>query len=197
MERVLRIGLSLTAFGVFGMVLVGAPQGDASGNWLDARTANWNRPGAAIPLAPKTTGIPAAACASMLATPQSREELALSRAGWLLPGRTPPSNSSVSVILAMSSFGAMCRPNEYQQFVFVDGQFAGTLSPTLMYARLDGSSIKLSFNAKQELVVEFARYGPHDPLCCPSFVSTAEYEILSENGRPVVSLKNATTRAAR
>jgi hypothetical protein len=94
-------------------------------------------------------------------------------------------------------FDGMCRAYEYQLFVFVDGKFAGTLSPTLMYPRLDGSSGKVSVNAKQELVVEFSRYGPHDPLCCASFVSTAEYEILLENGRPVVSLKNATTRAAQ
>jgi hypothetical protein len=67
MERVLRIGLVLTAFWAFGMNLFGAPQTAAPGAWLDARTANWNRPGAAIPVAPKGTGQPPSRCAGMLA----------------------------------------------------------------------------------------------------------------------------------
>jgi hypothetical protein len=163
--------------------------------WLDSKSQNWNRPGMSIPTAPQRTGESGATCPTLIAKPQSDEELALDRAGWLLfSGRKPTPQGSVSVILAMLGFDGRCQPYEYQLFVFVDGEFAGTLSPDLMYPRLDGSAIEVSFNANQGPTVEFARYGPDDPLCCASRISTAEYKILHENGHAVVSLSTVTTR---
>jgi hypothetical protein len=175
--------------------VAGARQGNTAGSWLDARSTNWNRAGAPIPIAPKGTGEPPSRCAAMLAMPQSDEELALSRAGWSLLGTAR--RGSVSVTTGLLGFDGMCRAFEYQEFVFVGGQSAGTLSPNLMYARLDGSAMKTSFDAKQAPMEEFARYSLRDPLCCASGVSTAEYEILVENGHPVVALKNVTTRAVQ
>ena len=45
----------------------------------------------------------------------------------------------------MPLLDGMCRPNLYQDFVFVDGKFARTLSPSLMNARSDGASQKVRF----------------------------------------------------
>ena len=43
------------------------------------------------------------------------------------------------VVAALSGYDGMCRPLGYNVFVFVDGQFAGTISPDVMDSRTDGS----------------------------------------------------------
>lgn len=163
--------------------------------WLDSTPRNWNKPGASIPTAPKTAGQLPANCAATLATPESNEELALSRAGWSLQGTKRI--GLVAVVTGALGFDGMCRPVDYQMFVFAEGKFAGTLSPNLMSSRLDGSAIKVSLNGNQDPIVDFARYQLSDPLCCPSRVSTAEYEILFESGHPVVEFKKVRTRAGQ
>jgi hypothetical protein len=88
----------------------------------------------------------------------------------------------------------MCRPDPYQHFVFVRGKFAGTLSPRLMRARSDGSLNKVNFTGPGKIVADFSRYTGADPLCCPSQISEATYEVRERSGRPVVILVGVRTR---
>jgi hypothetical protein len=103
-------------------------------------------------------------------------------------------SAGVTVVGASEDLDGMCRPNLYQDFVFVDGKFAETLSPSLMYARSDGGSRKVSFPAPNRILVEFDRYTDKDPLCCPSRISEATFEIHKEGGQPIVNLLSVRTR---
>jgi hypothetical protein len=89
----------------------------------------------------------------------------------------------------------MCRPDLYQDFVFVNGKFAGTISPTLMNARSDGGAVKIAFPAAVKILVEFSRFTDKDPLCCPSRISEGTFEIRYEGGKPVVVLTGVRTRS--
>ncbi len=81
----------------------------------------------------------------------------------------------------------------YQAFVFVDGRYAGTLSPELMHSRSDGSLIwDVKFTGDRTFAVEFARYSETDPLCCPSRISTVTYQ-LRDGRNPRVVATNVTT----
>jgi hypothetical protein len=81
----------------------------------------------------------------------------------------------------------MCRPWQYQAFVFVDGKFAGTLAPDVMNARTDGSYFTAkSGDADAPLVAEFNRYTDRDPLCCPSRRATVSYRIDTSAAGPLV-----------
>jgi hypothetical protein len=86
----------------------------------------------------------------------------------------------------------MCRPFEYNVFVFSQGTYAGTLSPDNMNSRTDGS---LFVGPGQQVAVigpsgsiaaNFIRYADTDPLCCPSRgVSHVVYSVQMTNGQPV------------
>jgi hypothetical protein len=165
------------------------------GDWLDSSPALWNRPRRAVGKAPKVDWdeIPEM-CRSEPRSPRTREERAVVRAGWLLI--LSHQIRDVMVVTGAADLDGMCRPNEYQDFVFVNGKYAGTLSPKTMGARSDGSSVKVSFPSKREILAEFDRYRREDPLCCPSRISEARYEISEEEGKPVVILKSVRTRPA-
>ena len=81
----------------------------------------------------------------------------------------------------------MCRPLGYQEFVFVDGVFAGTTSPKLMNARTDGSLLETDIKSSTQLTAQFARYTDRDALCCASRTSTVTYRIDGVNiNRPLI-----------
>jgi hypothetical protein len=46
--------------------------------------------------------------------------------------------AGTSVVLGLAGFDGMCRPLRVHAFVFIDGAFAGTLTPSVMNARSDG-----------------------------------------------------------
>jgi len=71
----------------------------------------------------------------------------------------------------------MCRPLTYQEFVFVRGVFAGTLSPGTMDSRADGSLNRVTLQGDRRLVAEYARYTRADALCCPSRTTSVVFEI--------------------
>jgi hypothetical protein len=76
----------------------------------------------------------------------------------------------------MAGADGMCRPVTYNLFVFVAGKFAGTLSPTVMTSRLDGSSGMVEL-MPDGIDTEFSRYRATDPLCCPSSRVRVRYRI--------------------
>ena len=117
-------------------------------------------------------------------------------AGWTLFG---PAQlfAATTVVMAKANVDGMCRPLRYQAFVFVDGRFAGTLSPVPMDSRTDGAlSIVRLFRAN-EMVAEFTRYAATDALCCPSRTSTVIYRIDAAPRAPVVTPVSISTSPPR
>lgn len=163
-----------------------------SGGWLDSRPVQWNRPGSALPTAPQLDRdeIPEI-CRNEPRKPETPAERAVVSAGWMFI----VSNRSADreVILGAADLDGMCRPNQYQEFVFIAGKYAGTLSPKLMDSRTDGSIGRVSFRGPN-IVVEFDRYRPEDPFCCPSRISEAVFAVRTFHGNPVVAHLTVNTR---
>jgi hypothetical protein len=154
----------------------------APASWLDAKTpANWNVAGAPLPARPGPRDAeltPGGRCASSARPATSPEDRALRARGWSLVGPYQRFGATV-VMFATAGADGMCRPNGFQAFVFVNGVFAGTLSPVPMNARTDGSIASLNvsiFNAS-EISADFARYSDQDPLCCPHGTTNVLYQI--------------------
>ena len=160
-------------------------------SWLEQKPlTNWNKPGATVPKAPNNT--------STQDTPRYQhqirdaatpEERAVQSAGWTLYNVRGDGKSSggISLIKGLTDFDGMCRPSGYQEFVFVNGAFAGTTSPKLMNSRTDGSLSETDIKSSTQLIAKFSRYTEQDPLCCASRTSTVTYRIERVNlKRPLV-----------
>jgi LppP/LprE lipoprotein len=175
-----------------------AAQEAASGGWLDRALTNWNAAGGTMPSAPAADE-PVAAIISRcrLAPPRSTAaERAVDAAGWIPFWNVDQQlvRDDVEIVGGMRAADGMCRPESYNLFVFVGGRFAGTLSPVLMASRLDGSSGVVRM-APPKIATEFARYGPTDPLCCPSSRVTVNYVIDRSAAGPIVApVEVRTTR---
>jgi LppP/LprE lipoprotein len=171
----------------------------APGSWLDAKApANWNASGAALPVRPGARDAelaPGGRCASGVRPATAPEDRALTARGWSLVGPYTRYGTT-SVVMAMASADGMCRPNGYQAFVFVNGSFAGTLSPKLMDARTDGSisSLSVSVYDAADVSAGFMRYNAQDALCCPHGATTVMYHVQTA-GRPRVTPLSTETRA--
>ena len=161
---------------IFAFLLFAQVAFAASGDWLDRPLAEWNRPGASLPMAPPPKGDPPTdpRCAGPLRQPERPPERAVVKAGWSLFGKARFSGATI-VLLAEASVDGMCRPWDYQAFVFVSGRYAGTLSPKLMDSRTDGALTEVRVVSPTEIEVVFLRYVDADPLCCPSRLSTVRY----------------------
>jgi hypothetical protein len=171
----------------------------APGSWLDAKTpANWNAAGAALPARPGARDAelaPGGRCAAGVRPATAPEDRALVERGWSLVGPYTRYGRT-SVVMATASADGMCRPNGYQAFVFVNGTFAGTLSPKLMDARSDGSisSLNVSVYAAATVSADFMRYDAQDALCCPHAETTVTYRVQTA-GRPRVTPLSTETHA--
>jgi hypothetical protein len=88
----------------------------------------------------------------------------------------------------------MCRPLGYNVFVFVDGQFAGTIAPDSMDSRTDGSGDVRFFATRDSITAEFQRYTPTDPLCCPSVTNTVFYQINRTRSGPVLEPQSVSAQ---
>jgi len=177
--------LRATALSIFVTLFAFAAFGQTS--WLDRPLNNWNRAGGAVPQAPRTLAPIDEMCRRTTRTPVSIADRALTRAGWTLFGPTQ-SYGSTTVIMAMASADGMCRPNEYNAFVFASDRFIGTLAPTPMGARSDGALGQYHLQSATELSAEFARYTDSDPLCCPSQKSMVTYSLA-----PIVKASDVDT----
>ena len=158
-----------------------------SGGWLDTLPLAWNEAGASLPKAPEPKGDPPSdpRCASVLRQPGTPTERALAAAGWSLFAK-PKVRGATTVLLGDASVDGMCRPWDYQAFVFVKGCFAGRLSPALMDSRADGALSEVRLLSPTDIEVSFLRYTDTDALCCPSRLSTARYRIERRAKRPAV-----------
>ncbi len=175
---VLLLGLSLSAQ---------APEA----SWLDRPLKNWNVSGRALPRAMpngETIAEISKRCAmpSLMSTPGER---ALAGGGWLPLHMFDRQivQRDVEIVGGLAGADGMCRPTQFNVFVFVKGQLAGVLSPSDMDSRTDGSiggGIRLAED--ETIAADFARYTGVDPLCCPSGRVTVRYRIERTASPPVV-----------
>ncbi|MBK9153999.1 MAG: YbaY family lipoprotein [Chloracidobacterium sp.] len=181
-----------TIFLVTLVLMAGAASAQRS--WLDRPVdSNWNSGNGVVPNAPRNVGRIEGVCQDQVRQPESIADRAVTRAGWFLFGASQ-SYGPVTLVTAMADVDGMCRPNNYNAFVFVGSRFAGTLSPTPAGARSDGAIGSVHLVGPTRITAEFARYTSQDALCCPSQMSFVEYAI-SSGARPVVRVEDVRTEA--
>jgi hypothetical protein len=165
----------------------GAPGGTG---WLDQPLTNWNRPGSALPQAPRGSSATELLkrCPPIGPPPSSAAARQLSAAGWLpfLPLDREIIQGDVEILAGMADADGMCRPMAYQLFVFVGGAFAGALSPQPMDSRADQSSGPLRVLEDGIVQVDFSRFTSSDALCCPSAHVAVRYKIDRQQTPPLV-----------
>lgn len=192
-----------TLLPIAALVLAAAPAAaqTVASRWLDARTiANWNKPGMAIPRGPKSSYAgEIAECEKRGAeetakSPPTPETRRVAAAGWRGAAVDKRAGDTV-IVFARNGADGMCRPMDYQYFVFVKGRFAGTLSPRPMHSRVDGSGWLEQKPGATRFTADFARYRRDDPLCCPARTSTVTYELREGPGGPIVVPARVATKA--
>ncbi|MGH9163520.1 MAG: LppP/LprE family lipoprotein [Vicinamibacteraceae bacterium] len=165
----------------------------SSGSWLDRPVSNWNKPGAAVPKPAKGEYEPGMddKCKETLRKGEGPEDTQVTQAGWFLFGPRQTYND-VTLVSGMSGADGMCRPFGYHVFLFVGGQFAGTVSPEPMASRMDGAAGPASLFSDETLAVEFSRYTEDDPLCCPSSRTSVSYRIDRNGAQPALVPEDIT-----
>ena len=176
-------------------VLVPQPAG-ADGAWLDGPVTNWNQPGMAIPPAPPRNSASQPQCFDSALQPDSPTRQALVDAGWVIFKATGATGSPMEILSGQANADGMCRPTDYQVFVFVSGVFAGTLSPLLMSSRTDGALVEMTVPAGDTIQATYLRYTPQDALCCPSARSTGTFKLNLSGTLPVIELQSVSTESA-
>lgn len=159
--------------------------------WLDQPLSNWNQAGMALPQAPPIDPATNPQCLPQQRPVETDADQAVVDAGWTLFGGYE-GGWNTYVVRGLSGYDGMCRPLGYNAFVFVDGQFAGTISPDLMNSRTDGAGDVRVFGAKDSLFAEFRRYSATDPLCCPSGSATVFYQVSRTAAGPVLVPQSVT-----
>lgn len=182
--------MKLRILGFFFSTFLLAAGVSAQVSWLDRPLRNWNTGEGVVPNAPQTLAPIDARCRDQIRTPESLADRAVTRAGWSLFGASQ-TYSPVTVVMGFASVDGMCRPNQYNAFVFVNNRFAGTLAPEPVASRTDGSFGKIQL-FRNTLTAEFARYTANDPLCCPSQTSLVSYSITT-GARGVVKPDDVST----
>ncbi len=152
------------------------------GAWLEAPLSNWNTLGMAIPLA-NAQAPQNPRCMGSVRPPETPVDHLLVERGWLLFGAYQ-AGWGIDVVHAASGMDGMCRPMQYNVFVFRYGQFMGTISPELMDSRTTGQEAGTTLLGREGeggiilITARFLRYAPDDPLCCPSLPAiTVTYEV--------------------
>jgi len=171
------------------------PAPNARTSWLDdSKPASWTSAGAPIPRAPHAAGTVDPRCRALARPAELDADKRLSEQGWDLIGAYQ-GGWGVVVLEGAASYDGMCRPLAYQEFVFVRGAFAGTLSPATMDSRADGSLNRVTLQGDRRLVAEYARYARSDALCCPSRTTAVVFEIAA--GQAVVRPLSTSTFSNR
>ncbi|MPZ20602.1 MAG: hypothetical protein GEV06_22225 [Luteitalea sp.] len=157
-----------------------ARQGAAGTNWLDQPLTNWNDadrlPAAAPPRGEDGDALRARCGITRGESPAHRT---LEEEGW-----TPYSHldreltrGDVELLAGMTAADEACQPTHFQMFVFVQGRFAGTLSPQPMTTGRDGSAGAVRIIEADIIRGEFARFQDSDAPCCPTSRMTVQYRI--------------------
>lgn len=163
--------------------------------WLDqSKPVSWNKPGLSIPAAPAVQELVNPYCRELARPPELAEDIRVRDRGWQLYGPYQ-GGWQIVVIHGTATHDGMCRPWQYQAFVFVRGVFAGTLSPKPMDSRTDGALTRVFLVNDHQLRAEYVRYAAKDPACCPSRTTSVEFEIARDE--PVVRPLSASTSSNR
>lgn len=157
----------------------GAPAGPS---WLDEPLQTW--PVAPSVPAPRAAASSSAARACLANPPASPEAEQARAAGWrpFQMFDRAVGRGSVVVLGGLRELTADCAPAAFQVFVFVDGAFAGTLSPVEMTTGRDGVVGAIRVRPDDVITAEFARYRAGDSECCPSGRVRVSYRIDRSRG---------------
>jgi hypothetical protein len=167
----------------------------AAGAWLDGPVKNWNNEPLVTPHAPgDLRELCASQCTKQIRKARSREDREVTKAGWALVAPAKARGDTV-IVLGMQNADGMCRPLQYQYFVFVRGKFAGTLSPRPMDSRSDGAINLVEPVSSSHIHVQYSRYKDSDPLCCPSRLSTIEFTLQLEKSGSIIVAGTPQTAA--
>ncbi|HLZ73254.1 MAG TPA: LppP/LprE family lipoprotein [Dehalococcoidia bacterium] len=187
--------LVLAALLLAALALVGARPAHADGSWMDQPLVNWNTAGAAVPAAP-AGDFSNPRCGQDERPVETAEDQAVSDAGWTLFGAYQ-GGWGITLISGLSGYDGMCRPFGYQFFVFVNGAFAGTISPEAMNSRFDGSATIVRLVSSGRITAQFSRYSDADPLCCPSRISFVTYGFDDSQGAPLLAPLEVSTQSTQ
>jgi LppP/LprE lipoprotein len=148
-----------------------------------------------IPSAPQGQKNANPRCRELVREAASEVDQQVRAHGWDLVGPSTEGHE-ILVIVGAANYDGMCRPLQYQEFVFVRGSFAGTLSPRPMDSRTDGALGRVTLQSDRRLQAEYARYAAADPLCCPSRTTRVVFDIEKEPSvlKPV-SASTVSTRS--
>jgi hypothetical protein len=159
-------------------------ESDPSGNWLD-NNLNWNQVGASLPQAPIQEGNNLPNCQQTVRPAVLPEDRLVEAAGWILTDAAQIYGAT-TIVTGMADADGMCRPMDFQVFVFTHGKFSGTLSPILMDSRTDGSLFKFDLYREGMIDASFNRYVPGDAQCCASGESRVFYEVDPQSKPPLL-----------
>ena len=181
------------------LTFAAAAQSGSAGSWLEQQPlAGWNTPGGALPQAPSMPESREAVIKRcQLTPPQSTgAEKALAAAGWIPFWNVDRQliRDDIEIVGGMASADSACQPATYNLFVFVGGQFAGTLAPEPMTTGRDGAAGAVRLQP-QIVSAEFSRYANSDTPCCPSSRVTVRYQI--ERGNKGATVKPVDVRTTR
>ena len=144
-----------------------------------------------FPLRPRFRDPSIRAVEKRRAHPRLEEDKRLHEQGWDLVGAYQ-GGWQMLVIGGTAGYDGMCRPRQYQNFVFVDGVYAGKLSPRLMDSRMDGALERVFLQGAGRLTADYARYGEKDALCCPSRTTHVVFSIATDHVLQPVSTSTST-----
>ena len=189
-SKLVRVITFLAIGTIAGQTRLGDAQVEVA-SWLDAsKPASWNEPGPSIPAAPPVQGNIDPRCRELARPAELEEDRRVRDQGWHLDGAYQ-GGWEIVVIRGTASYDGMCRPLQFQAFVFVRGVFAGTFSREPMDSRTDGALHHVYLRNGDQLTAEYVRYTAKDPLCCPSSTTRVVFEIAGD--RPVVQPVSAST----
>jgi hypothetical protein len=156
-----------------------APVLAQSGTWLDRDLAGWNTTGAGVPAGASGLQRDAVRKRCFANVTSSPAVAAVAAAGWLpfLHQDLELKRGRIEVVAGTTDATAACEPLDFNLFVFVDGRFAGTLSPAPMTTNKDGAVGAVRITGDSSLTAEFVRYAPDDPECCPSRRIRVSYQV--------------------
>lgn len=181
---------------VFALTLLflgAAVTASAQVSWLDAKVIKpWNTPGQALPAARSEFSEVNDNCKGSIRPATLPVDKLLTAKGWYLVGSAQVFGG-LTAVEAAGGFDGMCRPEDFNVFVFSGDKLLGTLSPKLMQAREDGSLGDFQLFS-DSMSVTYNRYRKTDPLCCPSRTSSMYLTLEGGMLKPgdVTTTKNPT-----
>ena len=185
--------MRLASIWIAAFLFAGQLSKEEPGSWLD-KTADLNLALSTVPPVKNEGTNPR--CDTALRAPQTAADRLIVGQNWSLSTSTTGkrlNGGTIEVIQALLSYDGMCRPRQFQAFVFLDGRLMGKLSPTLMNSREDGALTRVSISASGNILATFSRYSRTDALCCPSRESHAVYALVQGNGNLTLKLIRVDT----